>query len=282
MRITLLACAIIASATAAATQINPAMPSDDEIRATMRDQQGEARDVMRVVPLSRSPIPMPGNPQGSGRRPVLPKSQPQGMSRPQSEIGSALDAQRRAAAAIQGASPVASQTVAAPDLPGSKGSFDMAEMITAYENLGKNAPETGNKPVLKVFLSFSIPESKLKQYLEQASESHAEIVMRGTEDGSFNFTKMQNRIFALKPTKTPLVKINPNDFKQFEVSRVPAIVLTQTISQNGLSAEGCAPPSKYMKVIGEVSISEAITKFKTTQNNDLKQMLGVYLAARGN
>ncbi len=54
------------------------------------------------------------------------------------------------------------------------------------------------------------------------------------------------------------VQINPNAFKQYRINTVPAIVLVKAEHALELDTEGCALPTNFVGVSGDVTVSYAL------------------------
>lgn len=165
-----------------------------------------------------------------------------------------------------------------PDAPKADAQgFDMEQVIQNYERLKSATTETNPaEPYeLLVFVSLSMPEPIIKQYLEQAAEYGAKVVLKGTLDGKLQFQGTQAALIKLKPRSMPRIDINPKAYKQFSITRVPAIVLAKNLPNQPLSDDGCAPPANFLAVTGEVSVPYALNLFKKTKQQDLKSLISM-------
>ena len=79
---------------------------------------------------------------------------------------------------------------------------------------------------LFVFVSFSMPDISLKQWLNQASKLQARVILRGFKDNSLK-ESIKKITSITKNSNTRGFEINPDLFKVFNIKRVPAVVLTE-------------------------------------------------------
>lgn len=102
-----------------------------------------------------------------------------------------------------------------------------------------------------VFVSFSMPESLIVDYLQEAQRMNAQVVLRGAEDGDLLATiqKIQKLIAR---HKTQGFFIDPTLFRRFKVTHVPTLVLPLE-PLKPCQSEQCEAP-KYAKASGNISI----------------------------
>jgi type-F conjugative transfer system pilin assembly protein TrbC len=123
---------------------------------------------------------------------------------------------------------------------------------------------------LIVFVSFSMPDDLLASYSAQAKEAGATLVLRGMVEQSVNKTQLR----AI-PLNKPLASwdINPGLFRKFNIRHVPAIVLADS-KDSQVMEEGCARPSAYIEVDGDVSIRQALLLMRSRGDGGLARDAG--------
>ena len=125
---------------------------------------------------------------------------------------------------------------------------DLQAVTTRYERQVAQHKTSG----LMVFASLSMPPESLRRLLDQAARAGGVVVLRGFVDGSFKKTALALQHFGAAASG---VQINPNAFHQYKVGAVPALVVTRADGGDQLDAEGCALPSQYVKLSGDVDLA---------------------------
>lgn len=74
-----------------------------------------------------------------------------------------------------------------------------------------------------IFVSFSMPQNSLKQWTMQAKKIDAPLLLRGLVDNSMKKTLQQ--LISIQGMQ-PGVQIDPEHFKEFGITKVPAVVLS--------------------------------------------------------
>lgn len=128
---------------------------------------------------------------------------------------------------------------------------DISRMAAEYRTKVLAVPKPGYE--LAVFVSFSMPEASLVRVAEDIQRAGGILVMRGFKNGSLRET--QAAIMALGDIP---VQINPKAFTQYKVDLVPTVVLARTDAGNQLDGEGCALPSAYVSLTGDVGLEYAL------------------------
>lgn len=106
--------------------------------------------------------------------------------------------------------------------------------------------ESIDKAGLYVLVSFSMNDSALQSYFNEAKALGAKLVMRGLKDNSFLETKAKTDILGIN------FEINPVMFEEFKVDSVPVIL--QIHDKGGIK-----------KIAGHISIKDAIEIMKGGQ-----------------
>lgn len=108
---------------------------------------------------------------------------------------------------------------------------------------------------LMVFVSFSMPPESLRRVVEESEKTGARIVFRGFAGNTLK--EMSSRVAKLIGNHRVEVNINPPAFTQFKVDTVPALVIALPTAAENMD-NGCALPSQYVKVAGDVGQSYAL------------------------
>lgn len=136
---------------------------------------------------------------------------------------------------------------------------------------------TGDTEELLVFLSFSMPEAIIKQYIEQAAIHKARVVFRGTVSGDLKISENQKRIYAMKPKRIPSVEINPTLFTRYAVTRVPTFAVGKYGITPGYDANGCLPPINFATISGDISIPYALKEIQKNGPDQIKAIASRHL-----
>lgn len=131
---------------------------------------------------------------------------------------------------------------------------DVAEIAKQFQH-ASNAPPVAPKYDLIIMASLSMPPEALKRLAEQAQRAHATFIFRGFSGNSMlTMTRDVRNAMGGVPAS---VAVNPPAFKQFGVTRVPAIVIATHQAGNVLE-NGCSNPQTFIKVSGDVSLDYAL------------------------
>jgi conjugal transfer pilus assembly protein TrbC len=172
-------------------------------------------------------------------------------------------ARKRMAAALAGtATPLTNSNPGVPDIqslpkPAGK-SPDIARIAEAYRQPapGNLSAPIADIPELMVFVSFSLPRETLQRIVFQSEKSGAVLVLRGLKGNSL--TQMGAEIAKLVGDRNVTAIIHPPAFKQFNVKRVPAMVLARSGQASKITEDGCAPATSFIKVDGDVTQEYAL------------------------
>jgi conjugal transfer pilus assembly protein TrbC len=113
-----------------------------------------------------------------------------------------------------------------------------------------------------VFVSFSMPDASLKQWMKQAELIHAPVVIRGLIHNSFKETIQ--KMAALTNDNHGGVQLDPTLFRRFQIKQVPAVVVWK--ESDCLSNQSCV--ENYDVIYGDVELSFALQKI-SGQNDEL-------------
>ncbi|MGC3027035.1 type-F conjugative transfer system pilin assembly protein TrbC [Burkholderia sp. DN3021] len=108
---------------------------------------------------------------------------------------------------------------------------------------------------LLAFASLSMPAESLKRLVRDVGRAGGAVVLRGFKDGSLKTTATAIQALGVDASA---VQVNPNAFKQYRITAVPAIVLVKADRALDLDAEGCSLPANFAGVIGDVTVPYAL------------------------
>ena len=152
---------------------------------------------------------------------------------------------------------------------------DLARLLKqpdkALDDLLKGAQAPGGSaPVPILFVSFSMPETALRRYLEQAARLGATVVLRGFVGDSMK-TTLERILGLLYPDGLPTKKedarlpeayaglsfaIDPTLYERFGITQVPALVLPAE-PVPACTPQGCPAP-EHVKLAGDVGLPYAM------------------------
>ena len=106
---------------------------------------------------------------------------------------------------------------------------------------------------LYLFFSLGMPERSIHWMIEEAEKTGAILVLRGFKDDDLG--KTRDEIGRLIGSKKVEIDINPVLYKKFQITQVPAVVLTK------VSCESCKDQPKendFIKIAGDVRLGYAL------------------------
>lgn len=121
--------------------------------------------------------------------------------------------------------------------------------------------DTNNESPVLIFVSFSMPKTSLKQWMEQAEQIHSGVVIRGLVHNSFKET-IQQMAELVKDNHGGL-ELDPTLFQQYHINKVPAVVVRKT--------NACLPNQtcldNYHVIYGDVTLDYALNKIADQQDD---------------
>ena len=126
----------------------------------------------------------------------------------------------------------------------------------AHAAASKALAANHNRRALMLAVSFSMPESVLVQYAQQAEEAHARLILRGVPPGT-NVPQVAAMIKRINQNHKAEWSIDPPLFRRFKISKVPALIYVDEDAAQKLDNQ-CAPELSFLEVDGEVSIRQAL------------------------
>lgn len=134
---------------------------------------------------------------------------------------------------------------------------DIGQIADSFRSLPiSKAVPTDRGPELLVFVSFSMPKASLERIVVESERTGAVLVLRGLKGNSL--TRMGDEIAQLVGKRNVTAIVHPPAFAQFKVTQVPALVLANASQATRIGTDGCAAPSSYVKVDGDVSQGYAL------------------------
>jgi conjugal transfer pilus assembly protein TrbC len=134
---------------------------------------------------------------------------------------------------------------------------DIGQIAESFRSLPISKPASSDRgPELMVFVSFSIPRPSLERIVAESERTGAVLVLRGLKGNSL--TRMGEEVAQLIGKRQVTAIIHPPAFTQFKVMQVPALVLANASQATRIGTDGCASPSSFVKVDGDVSQGYAL------------------------
>ncbi|MFN7096900.1 MAG: type-F conjugative transfer system pilin assembly protein TrbC [Gammaproteobacteria bacterium] len=106
-------------------------------------------------------------------------------------------------------------------------SIDINSLMQQYRQV-QTAPQvlSAQRNNILIFISFSMSETSLKQWLAEANKIGAPVVLRGFVNNSFKQTAAD--LQTVLGTKHGGIQIDPPSFEKYSITQVPAVVMTTT------------------------------------------------------
>src|SRR5262249_44152037 len=118
------------------------------------------------------------------------------------------------------------------------------------------ANDIKNDPLshILIFVSFSMPNLSLKQWMREAERIHSPVVIRGLLDNSFKATA--KKMADLTLDNHGGVQLDPTLFRRFQINQVPAVVIWR--DSNCEAHQSCI--ENYDVIYGDVTLKYALEK----------------------
>ena len=124
-----------------------------------------------------------------------------------------------------------------------------------------------------IFVSFSMPKESIKGWITQAQKAGASLYIRGLFNNSFKETA--KAVSELVQDQTGGVLIDPNLFKKYSITQVPAVVVVNEKDEKNEKED-------FDVIYGDVSLDYALEKIgNVMQEADKKDLLKVIKILRG-
>ena len=165
--------------------------------------------------------------------------------------------------------------------------YDVKEAVKQWKTLIGQSKIMQKRAKIKLFVSFSMPESSITRYVQEASiigRDHIVIVLQGMIDGK-DLNETARKIHSLTNGKNVEFQIDPTAFDRFNIRQVPAMVVfeddpnkIQSCIQRGENPDNVI--EAHSGVYGDVSIQYGLEYLaRNIRNNFLKDGIDHFLAA---
>ena len=134
-------------------------------------------------------------------------------------------------------------------------------IIKQYNNLKRNNFKTENKEKLYIFISFSMPDSMIKNYFSESQNllnknTDIVFVLRGFYKNSFKETTAKIATLTQNNNNKPLgIIVDPILFQRYNVQQVPTIIKEYK-------------DSTYDEIEGSITIKYSLDKFEEEDKNE--------------
>ena len=117
-------------------------------------------------------------------------------------------------------------------------------------------PETATPGDVLIFVSFSMPDSSLRQWFAQAQRLHAPLIVRGLVNDSFPQTR--SKIATLLTNPSSGFVLEPRLFTDYQITQVPAVVVRNT-SVACPATQDCPHAYPFDVIAGDVGLDDALS-----------------------
>lgn len=121
---------------------------------------------------------------------------------------------------------------------------------------------------LVIFISFSMPDKSIKAILDDGSKVNAPVVIRGLVDHSFK--KTLEKIYSITKNPAHSIQIDPESFKRYGISQVPAYLLRENCAQDKDCLE------KTHIIYGDIVLENVLQHF-AHDNEGLRDVANKYI-----
>ena len=130
-----------------------------------------------------------------------------------------------------------------------------------------------------LFISASMPKETLEALLNDAGKLGIAVFLNGNiGPDPLKFAGTQAFMNTLKITTPPELFIHPDAFKMFKIERVPALVVAASDVQENLDEQGCAAPTDFDIMRGDLSLASNMRKiFESASSPDIKDIARGYM-----
>ena len=143
---------------------------------------------------------------------------------------------------------------------------------------------TMSNQIPMVFISFSMPESLIKEYIFEAQKYGGILVLRGLVEGSLKKTVLKLKEIE-GSTQTKLAKpnlsiiIHPKLFDVYGINQVPALVLSDGGQECIVQSQACKSIYNYDVIFGSITIKHGHEEIAKNGSNSIQQIAEFYLKA---
>lgn len=105
---------------------------------------------------------------------------------------------------------------------GEKGTVVLCKFVTFILML---LPTISYSAGVHIFISFSMPKTSIKQWIEQADKANVQVYLRGFVKDSFKQTVIESS--EIISESSPGFILDPKMFDKFKIEKVPAVVFEE-------------------------------------------------------
>lgn len=139
-----------------------------------------------------------------------------------------------------------------------------------------------NMTVPLIFISFSMPETLIKGYIEEAKRYRGVLVLRGLINHSLKQTVQKLREIENKDEESDIsIIIHPHLFDLYQVKHVPTIVLAKDNLKCVVKSDECLKSYQYDKISGSVTIKYALEKIEERGSIGMNRFAKYFLTQGG-
>lgn len=130
-----------------------------------------------------------------------------------------------------------------------------------------------------LFISSSMPKETIQALLNDAGKLGIAVFLNGNiGPDPLKFAGTQAFMNTMKIETPPELFIHPDAFKMFKIDRVPALVVAASDVQDNLDEQGCAAPTDYDIMRGDLSLASNMRKiFENASSPDIKDIARGYM-----
>jgi type-F conjugative transfer system pilin assembly protein TrbC len=130
-----------------------------------------------------------------------------------------------------------------------------------------------------LFISSSMPKETLQALLNDAGKLGIAVFLNGNiGPDPLKLAGTQAFMNTMDIKTPPELFIHPDAFKMFKIDRVPALVVAASHVQDNLDEQGCAAPTDYDIMRGDLSLASNIRKiFENASSPDIKDIARGYM-----
>jgi len=144
-----------------------------------------------------------------------------------------------------------------------EGSYSVEDAVRDEYGLDLSGPSAvAGEDTLYVFISFSMPDAMIRQYLQDALKYRGRVVIRGLINGSMMETTTKLASLIEKDEERSIgAVIDPRAFEAFGITKVPAIALSEFPLKRCETDDCVMEVGRFDVIYGSVSVQYALEQF---------------------
>lgn len=148
---------------------------------------------------------------------------------------------------------------------------------SAQKSQGGSSEFTAGRAYL--FISSSMPKATMEALLNDAGKLGISVFLNGNiGPDPLKFAGTQAFMNTMTIKTPPELFIHPDAFKMFKIDRVPALVVAASDVQDSLDEQGCAAPTDFDIMRGDLSLASNMRKiFESASSPDIKDVARGYM-----